>query len=248
MGAELLVGDCLERMKDIPDRSVDLILCDLPYGTTACKWDTIIPFEQMWAQYWRIAKDRCPVVLFGVEPFSSRLRTSALKFFRYDWIWERSQTTNYPNVKKQPLFNVEYISVFYKTGCTYNPQGLKPLNKMIARLSHPESYGRVNIKDNGKRLRPFTNYPRQVLRYGVKGKRIHPTQKPVELLEYLVRTYTNEGDLVLDSCMGSGSTGVACVKSNRRFIGIEKEESYFRTAQGRICEVLSKMSESGSES
>ncbi len=238
MRAQLFNDDCLIKMKALPDKSVDLILTDPPYGTTACKWDNVISFEPMWAELKRIRKDNAAVVLFGSEPFSSHLRVSNIKEFKYDWIWERNQTTNYPNVKKQPLFNVETISVFYPKSSTYFPQGLKPLNKMLGRGKNPESYGRVNIKDNGKRLRPFTNYPRQILRYGVNGRRLHPTQKPVALLEYLIKTYTLENETVLDFTMGSGSTGVACINLNRNFIGIEKDKNYFMIAQQRIKQAI----------
>jgi len=230
----LILGDCIEEMKKLDDNSIDLCLTDPPYGTTACKWDNLIPFEPMWRELKRIVKDNGAICLFGSEPFSSALRMSNIKMFKYDWVWEKNQPTNYPNVKKQPMFNVEIVSIFYSNRCQYFPQGLKILNKMMSRGKHPESYGRVNIKDNGKRLCQFTNYPRQVLKYGVKGKRVHPTQKPVALLEYLIKTYTLENETVLDFTMGSGSTGVACKNLNREFIGIEKDEKYFNIAKKRI--------------
>lgn len=234
---QLIKGDCLEEMKKIPDKSVDLILCDLPYGTTACKWDVVIPFEPLWAQYKRIIKDNGATVLFGSEPFSSKLRISSIDTYKYDWVWEKSKATGYLNSKKQPLRAHENILVFYKGQSAYYPQMTdgKPYNKGSA-LRETMAYGKqreVLVKnDNGLR------YPRSV-QYFVTAEsegKLHPTQKPVALLEYLIRTYTKEGETVLDNCMGSGSTGVACVNTNRNFIGIELDDHYFEVAQNRIKE------------
>jgi DNA modification methylase len=225
-------GDCLELMKDIPDGSVDLILCDLPYGTTACKWDTIIPFEPLWEQYNRIIKDNGAIVLFGSEPFSSKLRMSNIKNYKYDWIWEKEQGVNQFLCKKQPLRKTENISIFYKNQTTYNPQFSQGLPYENNRVLGCECFGtprKIKTKNNGYR------YPVNILKYPRELKnRYHPTQKPVDLLEYLVKTYTNENETVLDNCMGSGSTGVACINTGRNFIGIELDEGYFKIAQKRI--------------
>ena len=233
---KLLHGDCLELMNDIPDKSVDMILCDLPYGVTQCKWDAIIPFDKLWEQYNRIIKDNGAVVLFGSEPFTSLLICSNLKKFKYNWIWQKNKATGFLNAKKQPLNDNETISVFYKKQCTYNPQmtvAEKTYKRGMAKRSKSDCYGEekdfVQV-DTGlrypKRIQYFNNnYTREQL---------HPTQKPVELLEYLIKTYTNEDEVVLDNCMGSGSTGIACINTNRRFIGMEIEEKYFKIAKDRI--------------
>ena len=229
---DLRQGDCLEVMKDIPDKSIDMILCDLPYGTTACKWDTVIPFEPLWEQYNRIIKDNGAIVLFGSEPFSSHLRLSNIKNYKYDWIWEKDNGTGFLNAKKMPLKKHENILVFYKKLPTYNPQmrtGFKPYKCKQGR--HSTNYGLYEqghiTESNGER------YPIDIIEFK-KDSGLHPTQKPVALLEYLIKTYTNEGDVVLDNCMGSGSTGVACVNTNRDFIGIELDENYFKIAKERI--------------
>jgi site-specific DNA-methyltransferase (adenine-specific) len=236
---KLLHGDCLELMKKIPDGSVDMILCDLPYGTTSCKWDTIIPFEPLWEQYERIIKDDGSIVLFGSEPFSSHLRLSNLKMYKYDWIWDKKTGLGFLDSKYRPLKQHEIISVFSKGGCSngskiqmkYNPQGLIPTTKKNRNTksnilnSEPKQRKDLDTK--------FTNYPKTILTYS-RETGLHPTQKSVELLEYLIKTYTNEGELVLDNCMGSGSTGVACVNTNRNFIGIELDEGYYNIAKERI--------------
>ncbi len=236
MDIELMQGDCLELMRDIPDKSVDLVLTDPPYGTTACKWDSVIPFEPMWAQLNRIIKSNGAIVLFGSEPFSSALRMSNIKAYKYDWVWEKSKATNYLNAKIQPLRASENICVFYKSRGTYKPQMTagEPYNKGTA-LRTTDVYGSqvsVEVKSEGER------YPRDVIYYKTaefEGKH-HPTQKPVALLEYLIRTYTNEGETVLDFTMGSGSTGVACVNTGRDFIGIELDAGYFKIAEKRIAD------------
>lgn len=204
---KLLKGDCLDLMKDIPVKSIDMILCDLPYGTTACKWDNVIPFE----------------------PFSSALRMSNIKNYKYDWIWRKSNISNFLNAKKQPLKEYETISVFNSK--VYYPQGLvkniKGYNKRHGK--NPETVGKIQNSNKSE----WTNYPKNILEF--KSQRgIHPTQKPVDLLEYLIKTYTLEGETVLDNCMGSGSTGVACINTNRNFIGMELEEKYFDIAKNRI--------------
>ena len=230
---KLMQGDCLELMKGIADKSVDMILCDLPYGTTACKWDTIIPFEPLWEQYERVIKDNGAIVLFGSEPFSSHLRLSNLKMYKYDWIWNKQQTGNPFLAKVQPLKVHETISVFSKAKCTYIPQMRQgKMRKKGGYQKDSELYGKQDEYST-------TNdqyYPVSILDYSNCNKkgRQHPTQKPVPLFEYLIRTYTNEGETVLDNCMGSGTTGVACLNTNRRFIGIELDETYFNIAKERI--------------
>ena len=233
---DLYNGDCLEIMKNISDKSVDMILCDLPYGTTACKWDTVIPFEPLWEQYNRIIKYNGAIVLFGSEPFSSALRMSNIKNFKYDWIWDKvNRYTGYGSCKYAPLKRYEIVSVFYKSKPTYNPQMMqgKPYKKTGDYSS--KIYGTDKVKKHGKNN--GERYPFNILQYKGDDKKnvfLHPTQKPIALLEYLIKTYTNEGDVVLDNCMGSGSTGVACVNTNRDFIGIELDKDYFNIAKQRI--------------
>jgi site-specific DNA-methyltransferase (adenine-specific) len=246
---DLRHGDCLELMRDIPDGSIDMILCDLPYGTTQCKWDAVIPFESLWAQYTRIIKDNGAIALFGSEPFSTELRKSNLKIYKYDWYWRKPRGTGHLNAKKQPLRDIEVISVFYKKQCTYNPQFShgEPYSAAkggkIARVSDAgaTTYGKFM---NGMQFRndnPGIRYPKQLQEFSVVERgTVHPTQKPVALLEYLVKTYTNEGETVLDNCMGSGSTGVACVNTGRRFIGMELDPEYFKIAEKRILEAVAQ--------
>ena len=231
---KLLNGDCLELMKEIQDKSIDMILCDLPYGTTSCKWDTIIPFEPLWQQYNRIIKDNGAIVLFSSEPFTSFLIQSNLKHFKYKWIWEKEQGVNPLLSKKQPLNNIEEICVFYKKQCNYFPQFEEGKPYKITRDKqnrvcevNNHTFKQTTTINEGKR------YPKRILSFN-RQTGLHPTQKPVKLLEYLIKTYTNEGETVLDNCMGSGSTGVACVNTNRNFIGIELEEKYFNIAKERI--------------
>lgn len=239
---KLYKGDCLEIMKDIEDKSIDMILCDLPYGTTACKWDTIISFEPLWEQYNRIIKDNGAIVLFGSEPFSSALRMSNIKNYRYDWVWVKDNHTNFLNIKKQPAKRHELISVFYKKQPTYNPQMWegKPnhsVGNQLGKKVNREYLGNSFELKEGKKTN--LKYPISIVKFNniARGKNIHPTQKPVALLEYLIKTYTNEGETVLDNCMGSGSTGVACINTNRNFIGIEKDEKYFNIAKNRIEQI-----------
>ena len=223
-------GNCLELMKEIPDGSIDMILCDLPYGTTACKWDSVIPFESLWEQYNRIIKDNGAIVLFGSEPFSTLLRYSNLKMYKYDWVWKKSNVMGFLNAKKRPLKEIENIMVFNSS--LYFPQGLVKNEKgKNCRGKQTESLGKYEAVNKSE----FTNYPKTILDF--KSERgFHPTQKPVALLEYLIKTYTNEGDVVLDNCMGSGTTCVACVNTNRHYIGFELDEKYFEIAKKRIKE------------
>jgi DNA modification methylase len=237
----LILGDCLEKMKDIPDKSIDMILCDLPYGTTACKWDTIIPFVPLWVLYKRIIKDNGAIVLTASQPFTSALVMSNISWFKYCWIWIKNKKTGFLNAKKQPLRQMEDVAVFYIKQPTYNPQktyGHKPVSSFTKHTSDGQTMGKTKIGITGggqtDRLPSNVLYIPVVNNDNSNGDKFHPTQKPVALLEYLIRTYTNEGDLVLDCCMGSGSTGVACVNTNRNFIGIELDENYFNIAKKRI--------------
>ena len=237
----LVNADCLEAMKYIADKSIDMVLCDLPYGqfgTTACKWDTIIPFDKLWEQYNRIIKPNGAIVLFGSEPFSSALRMSNPKIYKYDLYWKKSKPVGFANAKKMPLKNVETISIFYKSLPTYNPQGIEKCNRVISNSTKKIKQNNITAINGGAFktdtfIQEFTNYPRQIIEFGVE-QGLHPTQKPVALFEYLIRTYTNENMVVMDNTMGSGSTGVACKNTNRSFIGIEKDEAYFKIAEQRI--------------
>ena len=233
----LLHGNCLELMKDIKSGSVDAIICDPPYGTTACKWDSVIPFDLMWTQLNRVIKPNGAVVLFGSEPFSSALRMSNVKNYKYDIIWDKVLHSNPLIAKKQPLSAHENISLFYKKQPTYNPQMVGEIDSTLIRkgdkIHGTETKGKtkhtISKNKTGKR------YPKKILTIAnTKRGGLHPTQKPVELMEYLIRTYTNENETVLDFTMGSGSTGVACVNLNRKFIGIEMDHKYFEIAQNRI--------------
>lgn len=229
----LLQGDCLELMKDIPDKSVDLILCDLPYGTTKCKWDTVIPFDKLWEQYNRIIKDNGAIVLFGNEPFSSQLRLSNLKNYKYDWVWDKKRGSNFATVKIRPFNSFENIMVFYKKQPTYNPQMWKSTPYTCKQGYVGEAKQTGLYRDDVITVNNGDRYPLTILSFS-KETGLHPTQKPVALLEYLIKTYTNEGDTVLDNCMGSGSTGVACKNTNREFIGMELDEKYFKIACERL--------------
>jgi len=227
--------DCLEGMKYIDDKSIDMILCDLPYGTTKCKWDIVIPFEPLWEQYERIIKDNGAIVLFGSQPFTSALVMSNLKLFKYEWIWQKTLATNFMLVKKQPAKKHENILVFYKKQPTYNPQMEigkpykdKPRKRTVGIHGNAETIKKA-INNEG------TRYPSSVQLFsnGNNGN-VHPTQKPVELCEYLIKTYTNENELVLDNCIGSGTTAIACINTNRNYIGFELDKEYYEIAKNRI--------------
>lgn len=240
---DLHQGDCLELMKDIPDKSIDMILCDLPYGTTACKWDSIIPFNDLWKEYCRIIKDDAAIVLFGSEPFASALICSQIKLFRYDLVWDKQKGCDFLNANRKPLKSHENILVFYKKSPTYNKQYWysTPYKKVNGNRKQSSVYHDSHNVDteslDGKRN------PLSILSFPRDGDRVHPTQKPIALCEYLIKTYTNEGETVLDNCMGSGSTGVACVNTNRNFIGMELDDTYFNIAKKRIAEQALKESE-----
>jgi len=247
---KLIHGDCLKEMFDIPDNSVDMVCCDMPYGTTACKWDTVLPLDMLWYHYNRICKDNAAIVLNASQPFTTTLIDSNLKWFKYCWVWEKSRATGHVHSKNKPMKKHEDICVFSdgttvhksqsKNRMVYNPQGLKKVDK----LSYRPSRG-VSGSDVVSSLRPshkktikveFENYPNTILKINSEHNvgAFHPTQKPVALIEYLIKTYTDEGDTVLDNCMGSGTTGVACKNLNRDFIGIELDEKYFEIAKKRI--------------
>jgi len=234
---KLLQGDCLKLMKEIPDGSVDLILCDLPYGTTDCSWDSVLPFDQLWAEYDRLLKTDGAAVLFAAQPFTTQLIQSNRKAFRYCWYWLKNQPTGFAYARYQPMRKIEDICVFYRKHGTYNPQGLQAIKnpRRIKKQPREDTVYQMNTLLQEYTPR-FKNYPKNVLQFNTE-RGLHPTQKPVPLLEYLVRTYTNEGDTVLDNCMGSGSTGVAVQRvGGRRFIGIEQNKVYFDIAQQRILE------------
>lgn len=235
---QLYQGDCLEVMEQISDESVDMILCDLPYGSSACSWDIVIPFDKLWEHYNRIIKDDGVICLFGNEPFASKLRTSNLRYYRYDWIWDKGTHSNPLIAKKQPLRVYEAVCMFYKKFGKYNPQMEqgKPYKKDYGYEKHStETFGNTVLvdRDNHTGIR----YPKNIIKIGQnKNNRefSHPTAKPVALCEYLIKTYTNKNDTVLDNCMGSGTTGVACKHLNRNFIGIELDPNYFEIAKNRI--------------
>jgi site-specific DNA-methyltransferase (adenine-specific) len=239
MKQEIWHGDCLELMKNIPDKSVDAVICDLPYGTTSCKWDIIISFKMLWEEYDRICKKNTAIILFGQEPFTSLLRISNIKEWKYDWYWEKERLTNIAQVKKRAGKTIETISVFYKEQCLYKPQmsihdGPLRTNRVkdgkMGKLTDSKEKKVFEYHDNG------TRYPTQVLKFqrDCLKSNLHPTQKPVALLEYLIKTYTEENDLILDNCAGSGSTLIAAKNLNRQFIGIEKEKEYYDICLERL--------------
>lgn len=243
MDIKLYKGDCLEIMRQIPDKSIDLIVCDPPFGTIACEWDNILDFKEMWAQYERIIKDDRAIVLFGSGQFTYKLISSNEDLYRYKWIWYKSKRGNFVNAKNRPMTAYEEAMVFSKATTAngsknkmlYNPQGL--ISKTTIRHDNGTRFGTMAGKRPSHQevtISEYTNYPCDVLEFESEGNPQHPTQNPVALIEYLIRTYSNEGDVVLDNCMGSGTTGVAAVKSKRRFIGIELDEGYFKIASERI--------------
>ena len=249
---ELMKGDCLELMKAVPDASVDLILCDLPYGTTACKWDSVIPVDTLWQAYRRILSARGTVVLTAAQPFTTVITTPALDLFKHSSVWVKNRPTGPQHAKNRPMSKHEDVLVFSKgkmghvvqlgdRRMTYNPQGVRDAGEktVTAKGSHsslmgprPNQVGRVYIAQTG--------FPHSILNFDKEESHVHPTQKPVALMEYLIRTYTNAGDTVLDNCMGSGTTGVACANTGRKFIGIEMDEKYFEIAKNRVESAYSK--------
>ena len=239
VGVRLILGDTLEEMAKLPDSCADMILCDLPYGTTACKWDTVIPFEPLWAQYRRLIKPNGAIVLFAQAPFDKVLGCSNIEQLKYEWSWRKEAGTGHLNARKMPMKDHENILVFCDGTTTYNPQmrtGFKPYTcKQGATKSqnYGAQTGATTVSDGDR-------YPLSTIEFKRDKDKLHPTQKPVALCEYLIRTYTNEGDTVLDNTMGSGTTGVACVNTKRSFIGIERDEKYFSVAFGRITEAAAR--------
>jgi site-specific DNA-methyltransferase (adenine-specific) len=238
----LMQGDCLERMKDIPDGSVDMVLTDPPYGTTACKWDSVIPLEPMWEQLKRVIKPSGVIVMTASQPFTTKLISSNYEMFKYCWVWNKKRPSNPMLAKKQCLKIHEDVCVFYKSFGVYNPQGVfetdgKPRGGV--KPSNTELGFGKSVKSDYKQT--HSGYPKSILEFGTDNtKNVHPTQKPVSLMEYLIKTYTNEGETVLDFTMGSGTTGVACVNTNRNFVGIELDEGYFEIASKRIADAKEK--------
>lgn len=261
---QLIHGDCLDKMRDIPDKSIDMVLCDLPYGTTYADFDTVlkngqsmkhqsvIPLPPLWEHYKRIIVNNGAIVLFGSQPFTSILISSNIEMYKYSWVWEKNKAANHVAIKFQPLKVHEDIVVFsfagVNTGASnpikYNPQGVLWCQQTKTRKNDIRKEGtfRYNSLKKGEYTIKGTNYPLSILSYDIPTERSHPTQKPTKLLEYLIKTYTNEGETVLDNCMGSGSTGVACINTNRNFIGIEKDDKYFEIAKKRIEEHLTTAS------
>ena len=263
---DLYYGDCLVEMKKIEDNSVDLILCDLPYGTTdrsgvekkngnnrLLKWDTVIPLESLWLEYKRVLKPKGAVVLTADQPFTSKLIMSNIEWFKYEWIWKKKKTTGFLLANYRPMKQTEDVIVFspahaaaasrHGGNMTYNPQGLiekkvkkkNDPNRLGKFLHNPEHMGKGNkLLHETEYEQKFTNYPSEIIEFGLDRNVVHETQKPVALMEYLIRTYSNEGEIVLDNCMGSGTTGVACINTNRKFIGIEKKDEYYDAAKKRI--------------
>ena len=231
------LGDCLELMKNIPDGSIDMILCDLPYGTTQNKWDSIIPFDKLWAEYWRVCKPNAAIVLTAAQPFTSALIMSQINNFKYDWIWRKPKGTGHLNAKKMPMRDKEDICVFYRNQCTYNPQfgvGAPYGNKAgkIKETGLSDNYGDFGTHREGS---DGKRYPKQVIEFPVVERGgVHPTQKPLQLWEYLIKTYTNAGEVVLDNTAGSGTTAIAARNTGRRWLCIEKDEEYYQKAVERI--------------
>jgi len=234
--------DCLGEngMCLIPDKSVDMILCDLPYGTTQCKWDTVLPFDKLWQQYERIIKDNGAMLLFAQPPFDKALGFSNIKNLRYEWIWEKEQGTGNLNANKMPLKKTENILVFYKKLPVYNPQMTTGSPYKIKReYNDNEIFGKTGTKDGYITDNKGVRFPTNLIQFNRElNNRLHPTQKPVALLEYLIRTYTNEGELVLDNCIGSGSTAIACITTNRQYIGFELDKTYYDIANERIKDYI----------
>lgn len=231
-------GDCLELMSDIDDKSIDMILCDLPYGTTACKWDTVIPFEPLWAHYKRIIKDNGAIVLTGSQPFTSALVMSNIKMFKYCWVWEKPQGADPFSAKYRPLNNIEDIVVFCLRTTSYYPQMEygEPYDITRDKIPRYEATKNATMKRT-RTVNAGSRYPKRIIRIN-QQRGLHPTQKPVALFEYLIKTYTNEGELVLDNCAGSGTTAIACLKTNRKYILIEQEKKYCDIANRRIAEFM----------
>ena len=245
---KLMRGDCLERMKEIEDGSVDMVLTDPPYGTTACKWDSIIPLEPMWEQLKRVIKPNGAIVMTASQPFTTTLIVSNMKMFKYCWVYKKSLPTGHLNAKRMPMRGFEDVAVFYSKPPTYNPQKTTGHKRKVAHTKYSkegsgeQAYGK-EVRDT--HYDSTERYPTGIIEINnaVQSGKLHPTQKPVALMEYLIKTYTNEGETVLDFTMGSGTTGVACANLGRKFIGIEKDEGYFNIAENRIKEAVNNIKE-----
>ena len=253
---EIYNANCLELMKEIDDKSIDCIICDLPYGTTACSWDSILSFDELWYQYKRIRKDNCPIILFGSQPFTTKLINSNIEEFKYEWIWQKAVGSNFALLKYQPMKEHENICVFGKGNITYNPQMQDRHGSERGKVRHAtrtesiggcggEVYGGI-VKDRDTREYGELRYPSSIQFFQNRNpsdRGIHPTQKPIALIEYLVKTYSNENDLVLDNCSGSGTLAVACHNLKRNFICIEKDENYYKNSIERlkICKMKRKL-------
>lgn len=252
MDVQLMQGDCLELMATIPDGSIDMVLTDPPYGTTACKWDAVIPFEPMWAHLKRIIKPNGAIVMTASQPFTTSLIASNMKMFKYCWVWEKDNASNFFAAKFQPLNNTEDVIVFGFGGCNsgtktpmrYHPQGITNVNEQRTNCANVGGLlGKAHsiaMKKGKKYTQTVSNYPFKILKFKRDASKQHPTQKPVALMEYLIKTYTNPGETVLDFTMGSGTTGVAAMNTGRSFVGIELDEKYFEIAQNRIYEAIIK--------
>lgn len=250
---QIALGDCLDVMRSVPTASVDMILCDLPYGTTACSWDSVIPFAPLWSEYWRIAKPNAAVVLTASQPFTSALIMSQIDRFKYEWIWEKSKGSNFTHAKNMPIKFHENVCVFSKSPVghhvqlgvkrmNYNPQDLIKVDKKWSRPKKYETEHKLTRESHKlERIIEFENYPKSIIKVGNSDNRergLHPTQKPVALFEYLIRTYTNEGDTVLDNCLGSGTTAIAAENTSRHWLGIERDPGYFGAACERIARAV----------
>lgn len=242
MSVRLFNGDCLDVMPTLADGNLDMVLCDLPYGTTQNKWDSVLPLDRLWSEYRRVC--RGAVVLTAAQPFASALVVSNLPMFKYEWVWVKSKITGVLNAKKMPVRQHELVLVFASSPTTYNAQGLIAKGTVTKQGGNSDNYGE---RSSAAYVQEWTNWPRDVLEIASEGLTIHPTQKPVALMEYLIRTYTNEGDTVLDNTMGSGTTGVACVNTGRNFIGIEMDAGYFAIAEARIAAAMDQAGLSGGE-
>ena len=229
---QMLLGDCFERMAELPDASVDMILADLPYGTTQNKWDSVLPLDQLWAEYWRVAKLNAAILLTASQPFTCTLGASAIGALKYAWVWEKNIVTGHLNARIMPMKKHEDVLVFSNGKTPYFPQGTAPFNKVTRRGSNGANFG----KSGTENLQTTENYPRSILAFATDIDRTHPTQKPVALFEYLIRTYTNPGDLVLDNTAGSGTTAVAAIQAGRRVVCIERDPGYFWKSVERVAE------------
>jgi site-specific DNA-methyltransferase (adenine-specific) len=244
---KIIHGDCLQVMKDIPDKSVDCICCDLPYGITQNKWDSVIPLHELWIEYKRIIKENGAIVLFSQQPFTSALISSNYKNYKYSWYWEKTQSVGHLNAYKQPMRKIEEINIFYKKQSTYNYQLTDKPKKDIrphSKSGGTNNYGCYNNNQEKNRKIPIDKkLPENLLTFANAQKTVHPTEKPISLLEYLIRTYTNTNELVVDNCIGSGTTSVACINTNRNFIGIEKEKKYVDIANKRISDAIENITQ-----